>query len=185
VLLPTGKHTLRSHWSELCPAPTGQQLAASVWGHPQPCSPSEPAAVFSCVQPVVKAKCWCWTENAECTPVSVPRLPSLLLPAAFTTLTSFQLALLPKSHPVNHSLSHPQTGPQGTIGSMTMTLLGQCRALLGLHRNNRLICPDLTKPLEETVASSRSNSPQMASFLLVCKTRTIRGETAHSSREGN
>lgn len=178
VLLPKGKHALCSYLLELYPALKGQQLAASAWGHTQSHSPSEGIAFFPVMlQLVVEAKRWCWTKHAECMPASVPWLPSLLLPAAFTSLTSFQLLLLPTSRPVNHSLSHPQISmcraPSGAQLCCSWDRAGPGTHLFKLCRNNWLLCPDLTKTLEEAVASSRPNPPQTASFLLACRTRTI------------
>lgn len=144
---------------------------------------------------MVEAKRWCWTKHAECMPASVPWLPSLLLPAAFTSLTSFQLPLLPTSRPVNHSLSHPQISmyraPSGAQLCCSWDRAGPGTHLLRLCRNNWLLCPDLTKTLGEALASSRPNPPQTASFLLACRTRTIT-EVRHltpqcllRAREGN
>lgn len=180
MLLPKGKHALCLHLLELYPTLAGQQqLAASVRVHTQLRSPSAWITFFPVtLQLVVKAKCWCWTKHAERTPLSVSWLPSLLLPAAFSTLTSFRLSLLPKFCPVNHSPSHPQKVSLCRASLETWLCCSWDHAGPGMHLlrlcwNNLLTSSDLMETLEEAVASSRPNSPPTASFLLACRTRTI------------
>lgn len=57
---------------------------------------------------VIKGKCWCWIKQ------HLPPNCSSAAPDGFSILCSFQLSLLPRSHPANHSsisiLGKPRKG---------------------------------------------------------------------------
>lgn len=68
---------------------------------------------------VIKGKLWCWTRQ------HLPPNCSSAAPSCFPILCSFQLPLLPKSHPANHS-SIPILGKPGK-GALLSWLLKRSR----------------------------------------------------------